>query len=79
VLAEQRVGLDTGEYLSLWPHRHATDGFFAAVLERRGDARPKAGQAKAATTPEESAAEQETADAIAKASETAAEPDAALE
>jgi 16S rRNA (cytosine967-C5)-methyltransferase len=24
-----------GDYLSLWPHRHATDGFFAAVLERQ--------------------------------------------
>ncbi|AOJ69712.1 MULTISPECIES: RsmB/NOP family class I SAM-dependent RNA methyltransferase [Burkholderia] len=35
VLAEQRISLDTGDYLSLWPHRHATDGFFAAVLERR--------------------------------------------
>lgn len=34
VLAEQRIGLEMGEYLSLWPHRHATDGFFAAVLER---------------------------------------------
>ncbi|AOK30412.1 MULTISPECIES: RsmB/NOP family class I SAM-dependent RNA methyltransferase [Burkholderia] len=35
VFAEQRIALDTGDYLSLWPHRHATDGFFAAVLERR--------------------------------------------
>jgi 16S rRNA (cytosine967-C5)-methyltransferase len=35
VLAEQRIGLEMGDYLSLWPHRHATDGFFAAVLERR--------------------------------------------
>ncbi|MGG1944666.1 RsmB/NOP family class I SAM-dependent RNA methyltransferase [Trinickia sp. NRRL B-1857] len=35
VLAEQRIELEMGEYLSLWPHRHATDGFFAAVLERR--------------------------------------------
>ncbi|WP_153100888.1 RsmB/NOP family class I SAM-dependent RNA methyltransferase [Paraburkholderia hayleyella] len=35
VFAEQRIELDTGDYLSLWPHRHATDGFFAAVLERR--------------------------------------------
>jgi 16S rRNA (cytosine967-C5)-methyltransferase len=35
VLAEQRIELDTGEFLSLWPHRHATDGFFAAVLERQ--------------------------------------------
>ena len=22
-------------YLRLWPHRHATDGFFAAVWQRR--------------------------------------------
>lgn len=34
VLAEQRIDLDTGDYLSLWPHKHGTDGFFAAVLER---------------------------------------------
>jgi 16S rRNA (cytosine967-C5)-methyltransferase len=34
VLAEQKVPLDTGSYLSLLPHRHATDGFFAAVLTR---------------------------------------------
>ena len=24
-----------GEFMRLWPHRHATDGFFAAVWERR--------------------------------------------
>jgi 16S rRNA (cytosine967-C5)-methyltransferase len=36
VLAEQRIDLEMGDYLSLWPHRHSTDGFFAAVLERRG-------------------------------------------
>ena len=35
VLAEQRIEIEMGDYLSLWPHRHATDGFFAAVLERR--------------------------------------------
>lgn len=35
VLAEQRMELEMGDYLSLWPHRHGTDGFFAAVLERR--------------------------------------------
>ena len=76
VLAEQRVGLDTGEYLKLWPHRHATDGFFAAVLERSGEVRPKVKEAQAATTPEEAAAEQEAADAIAEArSEPAGEPD----
>lgn len=27
--------LCSGPYLRLWPHRHATDGFFAAVWERR--------------------------------------------
>ncbi|MEX3930828.1 RsmB/NOP family class I SAM-dependent RNA methyltransferase [Paraburkholderia phymatum] len=36
VLAEQRIDLEMGDFLSLWPHRHSTDGFFAAVLERRG-------------------------------------------
>lgn len=35
ILAEQQIDLDTGDYLSLWPHQHMTDGFFAAVLERR--------------------------------------------
>jgi len=35
LLAAQRIVLDTGERLRLWPHRHATDGFFAAVFERR--------------------------------------------
>jgi 16S rRNA (cytosine967-C5)-methyltransferase len=46
VLAEQRIDLDTGEYLSLWPHKHGTDGFFAAVLERVPDAAkaPKAAE-----------------------------------
>ena len=24
-----------GRYLRLWPHRHGTDGFFAAVWQRR--------------------------------------------
>jgi 16S rRNA (cytosine967-C5)-methyltransferase len=41
VLAEQRIELAMGDYLSLWPHRHATDGFFAAVLERRGSGNPE--------------------------------------
>ncbi|MBN9409505.1 MAG: RsmB/NOP family class I SAM-dependent RNA methyltransferase [Burkholderiales bacterium] len=26
---------DDGQFLRLWPHRHATDGFFAAVWQRR--------------------------------------------
>ena len=34
-LAAQRVPLEMGEYLRLDPVRHGTDGFFAAVLERR--------------------------------------------
>ena len=33
-LAAQRIALDTGERLRLWPHEHATDGFFAAAFER---------------------------------------------
>jgi 16S rRNA (cytosine967-C5)-methyltransferase len=34
LLAGQRIGLDTGERLRLWPHAHGTDGFFAAAFER---------------------------------------------
>jgi 16S rRNA (cytosine967-C5)-methyltransferase len=34
VLASLGIGIDTGPYLELLPHRHGTDGFFAAVLER---------------------------------------------
>jgi len=34
LLAAQRIALDTGEYLRLWPHVHGTDGFFAAAFER---------------------------------------------
>jgi 16S rRNA (cytosine967-C5)-methyltransferase len=35
VLAEQKIVLEMGDYLTLLPHLHRTDGFFAAVLERR--------------------------------------------
>ncbi|MES1163006.1 MAG: SAM-dependent methyltransferase, partial [Rhizobacter sp.] len=39
VLTKAHVGqadtLVRGDYLRLWPHRHGTDGFFAAVWERR--------------------------------------------
>ena len=35
VLAEQKVELEMQDYLKLLPHLHHTDGFFAAVLERR--------------------------------------------
>jgi len=34
LLAGQKIALDTGERLRLWPHVHATDGFFAAAFER---------------------------------------------
>ena len=35
VLRKERIALDdVGDYLELWPHRHGTDGFFAAVFER---------------------------------------------
>ena len=36
LLAAQRIALDTGERLRLWPHQHQTDGFFAAAFERSG-------------------------------------------
>jgi len=35
VLAEQKIELEMQDYLKLYPHRHRTDGFFAAVLERK--------------------------------------------
>jgi len=34
LLKAQRIPLGTGERLRLWPHRHGTDGFFAAAYER---------------------------------------------
>lgn len=35
VLAEQKIELAMGDYLKLLPQLHQTDGFFAAVLERK--------------------------------------------
>ncbi len=35
VLAEQKIDLTMDAYLKLSPYRHHTDGFFAAVLERK--------------------------------------------
>jgi 16S rRNA (cytosine967-C5)-methyltransferase len=35
ILASQQIPLEMGERLQLLPHRHDTDGFFAAVWERR--------------------------------------------
>jgi len=28
-------GAEGGEFLRLWPHRHGTDGFFAAIWTRK--------------------------------------------
>jgi 16S rRNA (cytosine967-C5)-methyltransferase len=43
VLAEQKIALEMGDYLALLPHKHHTDGFFAAVFERKVVAKvPKA-------------------------------------
>ena len=36
VLRQQHVALEMGDYLQLTPQLHNTDGFFAAVLERKG-------------------------------------------
>jgi 16S rRNA (cytosine967-C5)-methyltransferase len=36
LLAAQRIPLDTGVQLRLWPHLHGTDGFFAAAFTRTG-------------------------------------------
>ncbi|HCY64818.1 MAG TPA: SAM-dependent methyltransferase [Oxalobacteraceae bacterium] len=35
VLAEQKIALEMQDYLQLMPQRHQTDGFFAAVMQRR--------------------------------------------
>jgi 16S rRNA (cytosine967-C5)-methyltransferase len=35
VLAEQKIDLQMDKYLKMLPHKHQTDGFFAAVLERK--------------------------------------------
>ncbi|NLC24366.1 MAG: RsmB/NOP family class I SAM-dependent RNA methyltransferase [Oxalobacter sp.] len=36
VLAEQKIDLEMDDFLKLLPHKHQTDGFFAAVLEKTG-------------------------------------------
>jgi 16S rRNA (cytosine967-C5)-methyltransferase len=51
VLAEQRIPLEMGDYLKMLPHKHGTDGFFAAVFERKAGA--KAAKAEDAGKAEE--------------------------
>jgi len=36
-LAQQKINLEMGDYLQLLPQKHDTDGFFAAVMERKAD------------------------------------------
>lgn len=36
VKVQRADALVAGDFLRLWPHRHGTDGFFAAVLKRQG-------------------------------------------
>ena len=40
VMAEQKIALQMDDYLKLLPNVHHTDGFFAAVLERKNIAKP---------------------------------------
>ncbi|MDP2247930.1 MAG: RsmB/NOP family class I SAM-dependent RNA methyltransferase [Nitrosomonadales bacterium] len=40
ILAQQHIPLDTGNYLKLFPHLHQTDGFFAAVFEKKTAEKP---------------------------------------
>ncbi len=40
ILQQQKIPLEMGDYLELKPHLHATDGFFAAVLERASGSGP---------------------------------------
>jgi 16S rRNA (cytosine967-C5)-methyltransferase len=51
VLSEQRIPLEMGDTLKMLPHKHGTDGFFAAVFERKAGAKP-AKPAKADEAPE---------------------------
>ncbi|HEY1043780.1 MAG TPA: RsmB/NOP family class I SAM-dependent RNA methyltransferase [Telluria sp.] len=53
VLAEQKIDLEMGDYLKLLPHKHQTDGFFAAVLERKKMAKPAKAEAEAEVPEEE--------------------------
>jgi 16S rRNA (cytosine967-C5)-methyltransferase len=52
-LAEQKIELEMGDYLKLLPHKHQTDGFFAAVFERK----PMAKKVKQEEEPAEQADE----------------------
>ena len=57
VLAEQKIPLEMDQYLKMLPHKHQTDGFFAAVLERK--AKRSDESAKAAPADESEVAQTE--------------------
>jgi 16S rRNA (cytosine967-C5)-methyltransferase len=56
VLAEQKIDLEMGDYLKLLPHKQHTDGFFAAVFERKA-------------MPKKAPVAEETTDAVDEADE----------
>ena len=47
VLEEQKIPLEMDQYLKMLPHKHQTDGFFAAVLQRKAKAKAKAEEPQA--------------------------------
>ena len=53
VLAEQKIPLEMDQYLKMLPHKHQTDGFFAAVLERKAKAKAAPADESEVTEPEE--------------------------
>lgn len=57
ILAQQQITLDTGHYLTLLPHLHGTDGFFAAVFEKQTANAAKPNIEASATTPSPEKAE----------------------
>jgi len=47
VLEEQKIPLEMDQYLKMLPHKHQTDGFFAAVLQRKAKAKAKVEETQA--------------------------------
>jgi len=47
VLDEQKIPLEMDQYLKMLPHKHQTDGFFAAVLQRKAKVKAPAADSPA--------------------------------
>ena len=62
VLAEQRIELEMGDTLKMLPHKHGTDGFFAAVFERKAADKPAKPAKPADDVAEDESAEDESAE-----------------